>query len=143
MSLPRAACLAIAATLTLPAAAEPLGRLFLTPERRALLEHQRRTNVQETQSVEGTTVSLDGIVTRTGGKATVWINGRPQHDAAPGASVRAGLSARDPTRATLAAGEETPADLRVGESINLATREKNDVVAPGAVTVRKPRAPTR
>lgn len=147
MTPPRLACIlllpAFLSGLALPVAAEPLGRLFLTPERRALLEHQRRTNVQEAQSLEGTTVSLNGIVVRSGGKATVWINGRPQHDAALGAPVQAGLNAREPARARLTAGEEAPADLSVGESINLATREKNDVVAPGAVTVRKPRAPAR
>jgi hypothetical protein len=135
--------LLVALAAALPLRAEPLGRLFLTPERRALLEHQRRTNVQETQALEGSTLSLDGVVVRSGGKSTVWINGRPQHDDTRGVPVQAGVTPREPGRARLAAGEEAPADLRVGESINMATREKSDVVAPGAVSVRKPRVPPR
>lgn len=128
------------------AAAEQLGRLFFTPERRAVLERQRQTNVQEqaqTQALEGATMSLDGVITRSSGKATVWVNGRPQNEDTAGTGVQAGVSAREPGRATLLTGEEAPAALRVGESINRATREKTDVVAPGAVTVAKPRAPAR
>jgi hypothetical protein len=133
----------VALAAAMPIRAEPLGRLFLTPERRALLEHQRRTNVEETQALEGSTLSLDGVVVRSGGKSTVWINGRPQHDDTRGAPVQAGVAPREPGRARLAAGGEAPANLRVGESINMATREKIYVVAPDAISVRKPRASPR
>lgn len=136
--------LAFAATLPAGAAAEPLGRLFLTPERRAILERQRQSNIQEqAQAIEGATMSLDGVITRSSGKATVWINGRPQNENMVGTGVQADVSRHEPSRATLVTGEEAPAALRVGESINRATREKNDVVAPGAVTVAKPRVPAR
>ena len=136
--------LALVTTLPAVAAAEPLGRLFLTPERRAVLERQRQTNVQEqAQALEGATMSLDGVITRSSGKATVWINGRPQNENMPATGVQAGVSLREPSRATLVTGEEAPAAFRVGESINRATREKNDVVAPGAITVARPRAPAR
>ncbi|OHC67777.1 MAG: hypothetical protein A2045_07670 [Rhodocyclales bacterium GWA2_65_20] len=136
--------LAFAATLPAGAAAEPLGRLFLTPERRVMLERQRQSNIQEqAQTLEGATMSLDGVITRSNGKATVWINGRPQNENMAGTGVQAGVSRREPNRATLVTGDEIPAELRVGESINRATREKNDVVAPGAVVVTKPRAPAR
>ena len=136
--------LAFAATLPARTAAEPLGRLFLTPERRAALERQRQTNVQEqAQALEGATLSLDGVITRSSGKTTVWINGRPQNESAAGTGVQAGASLREPARATLVTGDEAPATLRVGESINRATRETSDVVAPGAVSVGRPRAPSR
>ena len=42
--------------------APELGRLFFTPERRATLERQRTFNVQEAQTLQGTTMSLDGVV---------------------------------------------------------------------------------
>lgn len=125
------------------AGAEPLGRLFFTPERRSVLEHQRASNVQATQTLEGASMSFDGVVVRSGGKSTVWINGRPQPEAASGTGVQAAVDSREPARATVVAGEEVPAELRVGEAINRATREKNDVVVPGAITVRKPRPAAR
>lgn len=135
----------IATCLPLSAlAAEPLGRLFFTPERRAVLERQRQANIQEQeQALEGAMMSLDGVVVRSGGRATVWINGRPQHENTAGTGVQAGISARKPDRATLVTGEEAPADLRVGESINRATREKNDVVSPGSVRVEGSRPAAR
>jgi hypothetical protein len=137
----RLALLLLTTTLAGAAVAEPLGRLFLTPERRAALERQRETNTQEReqQSVEGDTMSLDGVVTRSSGHSTVWVNGRPQNENAAGTGVRAGVSAHAPARAVLTTGEEAPTELRVGESINRATREKDDVVDPGSVSVLKPR----
>lgn len=137
---------ALLAALPGTAAAEQLGRLFLTPERRAVLERQRQTNVQEqaqAQALEGATMSLDGVIVRSSGKNTVWVNGRPQNENATGTGVQAGVTAREPGHATLVTGEEAPTALRVGESINRATREKTDVVSPGAVTVAKPRAAAR
>lgn len=61
-------------------AADELGRLFFTQEQRAILDHARRTQPQASQdneaSYEG--VTLSGIVTRSDGKRTVWVNGQPQ-----------------------------------------------------------------
>ena len=56
----------------------PLGRLFFTPERRAALERQRTPNLQEAQTLQGNSMSLDGVVYRSGGKSTVWINQKAQ-----------------------------------------------------------------
>ncbi|MDP2811424.1 MAG: hypothetical protein Q8O34_14870 [Rhodocyclaceae bacterium] len=124
------------------AAAEPLGRLFFTPERRAALERQRQLNIQEAQTLEGATLTLDGVVVRSTGKRTVWINSRAQHDAAAPTGVTVNLSAREPGRATLSSGEETPAQLKVGESINRATRETASGVGDGRIDVNRP-APAR
>ena len=51
--------------------AAPLGRLFFTPERRAALERQRAFNIQEAQTLQGSSMSLDGVVYRSGGTSTV------------------------------------------------------------------------
>lgn len=61
-------------------AEEPLGRLFFTPEERASLEFARQGHRQDNQAAIDTRqgVTLEGIVKRSDGKATVWINGRPQ-----------------------------------------------------------------
>ena len=119
--------------------AEPLGRLFLTPERRATLEQQRQLNIQETQTLEGEVVSLNGIVTRSSGKHTVWVNQRPQNENSAGTGVTAAISPANPGRAVITAGDESPAALKVGESINRGTREKADSLGGGRVGVsRKP-----
>lgn len=119
-------------------AAEPLGRLFFTPERRLALERQRQSNVQALeQPLEGTVMSLHGIVARSGGKTTVWINGRPQGEDVTSTGVKARVSTREPGRAILVAGEEPAVALRVGESIDRVTRERKDIVGDGAVRVRE------
>jgi len=112
-----------------------LGRLFFTPERRATLEHQRAFNVQEAQTLQGTTMSLDGVVYRSSGKATVWINHQAQNE---GESARTGVNAvvspAQPGSALLAPGEEKPAQLKVGEAMNRATGERNTRLGGGIVT---------
>ena len=117
-------------------AAEPaeLGRLFFTPEKRATLERQRTLNVQEAQSLQGSTMSLDGVVYRSSGKATVWINQQAQNEnESARTGVSAVISAKTPGRALLAPGEETPAQLKVGESVNRATGERNTRLGGGVV----------
>ncbi|MCK9989774.1 MAG: hypothetical protein RugAbin2_00788 [Rugosibacter sp.] len=116
--------------------AEPanLGRLFSTPEKRTLLERQRLSNIQETQTLEGSTMRLDGIVQRASGKSTVWINGRAQDEhEATRTGVKVFLSAQNPSRASLAPGEEAPTQLSVGEEINRATGERNDRLGGGKI----------
>jgi len=118
-----------------------LGRLFFTPERRAVLERQRALNIQEAQTLQGASMSLDGVVNRSSGKATVWIN---RHAQTEGESARTGVSAtilpRRADSAVLAPGEETPAQLKVGEVVNRATGERNTRLGGGSiVTPRTPR----
>ena len=114
---------------------QELGRLFFTPERRATLEHQRAFNVQEAQTLQGTNMSLDGVVYRSSGKATVWINHQAQNE---GESARTGVNAvvspKTPGSALLAPGEEKPAQLKVGEAMNRATGERNTRLGGGNVT---------
>lgn len=121
--------------------AQELGRLFFTPERRATLERQRTFNVQEAQTLQGTIMSLDGVVYRSSGKTTVWIN---QQDQKEGDSARTGVNAvvspRTPGSALLAPGEEAPAQLKVGETINRATGARNTRLGGGSVVTPTPPA---
>lgn len=119
------------------AAAGDLDRLFFTPERRAALERQRQLNIQEAQTLEGASMSLDGIVSRSSGKNTVWVNGRPQQEQSTSTGVTARIERGG--RAVVTAGEETPAELRVGESINRGTREKNDGLGGGRIAAKPAR----
>lgn len=117
----------------------PLGRLFFSPERRLALERQRTHNVQQVQALQGATMSLDGVVYRSSGKSTVWINHHAQNENdARRTGVSATLSPRNPGRALIAPGEDTPAQLKVGEAVNRATGERNTRLGGGQVTARAP-----
>lgn len=64
------------------AADEGLGRLFRTPERRAQLDEMRRRNipiVSQSQPVMDS-IALQGIVRRSSGHTTLWINGQAVQD---------------------------------------------------------------
>ncbi len=137
----------IGLALTTPASAADapeLGRLFFTPERRNALERQRTHNVQEAQALQGTTMSLDGVVYRSSGKTTVWVNRQAQNENdGKRTGVTAIVSPRTPGRAMLAPGEETPAQLKVGEAMNRATGERNTRLGGGMVATPGDRAKPR
>lgn len=129
--------LLFAALLPLPAAGEQaLGRLFFTPEKRAALERSRRLNLRQAQQMEGETLSLDGIVRRSDGSGTAWINGRPHYVADPRNGVAIGLQP-GAAGASISVGDEPPSRLRVGESINRGTRDKNDLISNGRISSRR------
>jgi hypothetical protein len=78
--------------------AEPLGRLFFTPEQRASLDVARTQRARRGVSSDGSeetvapaaqSITYGGVVRRSDGKSTVWINGRPVNDNDPagGAAV--------------------------------------------------------
>ena len=127
----------VGAVLLLPAftaEAQELGRLFFTPERRAALERQRTQNVEEARTLQGTTMSLDGVVYRSSGKATVWINQRAQtENESSRTGVSAQISRKSPGSAVLTPGEEAPTKLKVGETVNRATGERNTRLGEGVV----------
>ena len=96
---PGAILLLLALPLANPAGAEELGRLFLSTEQRADLEALRRaeaaaaqrgapaleTDVEIVQApaVEApppAPVRFDGIVTRSDGASTIWVNGESSYD---------------------------------------------------------------
>ncbi|OIQ78564.1 hypothetical protein GALL_397250 [mine drainage metagenome] len=79
-------------------AEDRLGRLFFTPAERISLDRLRQnsrpqignaqvgsaaTEAGELASAPLTVVSVQGYVTRGGGKGTVWVNRRPLHETLP------------------------------------------------------------
>lgn len=58
------------------------GRLFYTPDQRAQLEAARDRNATQTRQASPTVtpapLRFDGMVIRSDGKSTSWVNGRPQ-----------------------------------------------------------------
>ena len=71
-------CLALLAVH--PASAEISGRLFFTPEQRAMLDNARRQNIQQATEEQAATsggMAFNGVVQRSDGRTTVWVNSRP------------------------------------------------------------------
>jgi len=61
-------------------AAEPVGRLFFTPAQRHALDAGKRIGETAPRAPEPRgpqEVRLDGVVTRSDGESTVWVNGHP------------------------------------------------------------------
>jgi hypothetical protein len=96
------------------AAEEPeLERLFNTPQRRAQLDELRRRNVpiQRPATTPVTqNIRLDGIVRRTSGPTTVWINGEPR------ATVTS-TEVADASALRVSTGSGPVKELKVGEEL--------------------------
>lgn len=106
-ALPQGALLLILAVCAMATQAAPvIGRLFTSPQERAALEAQRRSGAAPATpapaSVDAAepapqTVTMNGIVRRSAGQATVWINQQPHQVADPAnRQPAAGLTLRAP-----------------------------------------------
>lgn len=109
-----------------PTARAALDVLFYTPaERRAMVRARSGSTEQEDSSL----ARVSGIVKRERGNSTAWINQQP---------VAEGHSLAPTTRTTISGAHVTldGQRVRVGETLDLRTRERTDLVAPGAVTTK-------
>src|SRR4051812_38984966 len=79
-------------------AAEPLGRLFFTPAQRHIFDLGKQLPSSPKAAPPGPqSTKLNGVVTRSDGETTVWINGHTigKHDA----PIKSTASATDPAAA--------------------------------------------
>lgn len=138
----RAAPLLVTLLLPPPLAAQDgsdLGRLFFTPERRQSLDRQRALNIQEKQAVpEEPTLTVNGVVTRSGGKRTVWINGVPQDEADRASGIDVMPQTGQPGQVVVRAGESPAARARIGDTVNRTTGQTADLLGDGRIDVRRP-----
>ncbi|MCL2656793.1 MAG: hypothetical protein FWD62_05115 [Betaproteobacteria bacterium] len=72
-----------AATESVSDPAAGLGRLFMSQDKRAMLDAARARNLPTNNLAEYSKLRLDGIVVRSDGRKTVWLNGTPMHDRMP------------------------------------------------------------
>ena len=88
---------------------------------------QSSTTEQSTTEQSSTVVHVTGIVKRGGGKSTAWINGQ---------AVPEGQSQSPTVKTTISASSVTVDGqrVRVGEALDINTRQREDIVNPGAVT---------
>jgi hypothetical protein len=117
--------------LAAPAAAEELGRLFLTPQQRQDLDRRRATNraEEEAPQIKEGPLTLEGHVQRSSGKTATWINGVPQYDS---------RASRDPARVMVVPNEGEPGvSLKIGQTYERASGEVRDMLNGGEITVGK------
>jgi hypothetical protein len=144
----RAAGALLACALLAPAAAgaQELGRLFFTPEQRDALDARRRARLPDKPAAAvsaSPTTRLDGYVTRSSGKSTLWLDDYavPENVQPEGLRVRRG---RDASHVTVILGESgRRIDVRVGETVDRATGEVRDVIGDGEVRIQRRGAPAR
>jgi len=115
-----ASCFIAMAGAAVQAADEGLGRLFFTPQQRVALDAGRRIAAAKPKAGTASAkrpvreLRLDGIVTRSDGERTVWVNGRAYHNGRP-AGLR--VTPVEPAAARIHVGESGRAiKLRVGET---------------------------
>ena len=121
-------------------AAEPLGRLFFTPEQRAALDARRKARVPDNPAaaVAASPVTrIDGFVKRSQGPSTVWMNGESLSEGSPEAPRI------DPARpdgaVSITIGETgRRVRLKAGESLDRDSGEVKDVIGDGEIEVRRP-----
>lgn len=131
------ACVLIAATVPFPADSEELGRLFFTPERRQTLDQQRQLNIQERKEIpEAPTLTINGLVTRSGGKRTVWINGVAQDEKDIGSDVAVMPNRTNPGKVIVQPDGAPSTKASVGDTINRNTGEKIDLLGDGQIHIK-------
>ena len=131
-------CNSVAQTAAPPAESDDataIKRLFFTAEKRATLDRQRTQNLQQIRSIQGATLNLDGVVQRSSGKSTVWINGQPQNENEGARNgVIVSISPKKHGSAQITPGDEEALPMKVGETLNRATGERNTRLGEGTVT---------
>jgi hypothetical protein len=101
------------------AGAEPLGRLFFSPDERAMLDRMRQKNSGSAASATAQ-ITLNGIVRRSSGKTTAWINQVPQNEneTPQGIAVQQGKTSKPSALLLLPSGKQV--QLKAGQTFDTA-----------------------
>ena len=130
-------------------AAEPLGRLFFTPAQRAQLDVARGqksriplASEQEEAPPVPERVTYGGLVRRSDGRTTVWINNRPVNDgkAAGGLPVKSRVRP-DGSVVVQAPQVSRSVNLKVGQSLEIVSGAIEEPYARGAIGATPPPKP--
>lgn len=145
----RMPCLAVSLVLLLGgtdrtiAADESLGRLFFTPKQRAALDAGTPISRPAPKPVAAAVtprraapppapreLHLGGVVTRSDGERTVWIDGKPYHRDQPD-DVRIITDVADPGAVRVQPrGAQSPIEVRVGQTLDRRTGTVHEPYAP-------------
>ncbi|HEX7053030.1 MAG TPA: hypothetical protein VF211_03735 [Burkholderiales bacterium] len=134
----RLLALTLALACAAPAgAAEPLGRLFFTPEQRAALDARRKARVPDKPAavvIASPVTRIDGYVKRSQGPSTVWMNGESL--TAGGADAPHIQGATGTVSVNVGDGGRR-VQLKPGESLDRGSGEVKDVIGDGEIEVRR------
>jgi hypothetical protein len=110
-----------------------LGRLFFTPAQRAALDAGKQINQpkpsdrQARKPAMPASITLNGVVVRSDGERTVWINGKPYQRRDP-AGIRVKTNPSSPSSTQLQLGKQGgTVELRVGQQLDGATGKVREV----------------
>ena len=118
---------------------EALGRLFLTPERRQQLDRQRELNTLSQQEAQAEPrLRIDGVVARSGGRRTVWINGIAHDEKGDTGDLAVTPYRKDPSRVLVQPSQAPAASARVGETVKRNTGEAEDLLGGGSISRHTP-----
>lgn len=144
-------CALAAAVLATPAPAaeqERLGRLFFTPAQRASLDVARAQRARTTVGTEGDgqeavpaaqSITYGGLVRRSDGRTTMWLNNQPIHDtASPGAGIVTRVRP-DGTITLQAPQSARSVDLKPGQSVELLSGTIEEGYSRRALTPSEPK----
>ena len=123
-----------------PAGAQPLGRLFFTPEQRDALDARRKARLPDKPAAAAPLRStrVDGYVLRSGGKSTVWVNGEAITEGSRADEVRAFVRGGAPGRASVSVGESRQrVELKIGATLDHGSGEARDLIGEGKIRVRR------
>lgn len=144
----RAAFLVVLASSSAPSWGESLGRLFFTPDERANLDRARLAggNIeqqdQEQESAPALQVeslTLNGIVKRSSGKTTVWVNHAVQNESDFPSGTKTQVSkSRQADFPVLVQKTGKTTTLKVGQTLNVDNGEIRESYQPSAIKVQPP-----
>ena len=112
-----------------------LGRLFFSAEQRQMLDRQRQLDVKEAVAADPT-LTIDGVVTRSSGKRTVWINGVAQ-SAAPGGAAVVSAQRDDPGQVVVQTAGVKPVKAHVGDTVDRHRGEATGLLGGGSIKIRR------
>lgn len=110
-------------------AEQAMGRLFFTPEQRARMDVARQQErsikfevEQEESAPPPSSLTLNGVITRSDGKTTLWINNRIQGDEETGRDVAVPGRGKSAGQVSVTTPDAKRAvQLKVGQSIDMSS----------------------
>lgn len=111
--------------------AELAGRFFFAPQERATLDALRNNNAAPGVHAGGGLITVNGLVSRSSGKSSIWINGMPLNENERVESVT--ILHKQPAGGKVTVrlpGSTQSVGMRVGQTLDRATGKVREVYDP-------------
>lgn len=138
-ALPAALLLAIACGAPACHADEALGRLFFSPERRKDLDDRRQMKrLGNEASEESPAMTVNGLLTRSNGRRTSWVNGIARNENEQPASIVVTPHKNDPGKVVLSGTDFPATTARVGETLRRDGQSVQGLLNGGHIAINPP-----